>query len=458
MNLSENMKGGTKPAQGDSAGGLGEVFWLAYPVVLTQISSTGMQVVDSAMVGRLGIAQLGAVGFGGIWLWTTLSFFMGLTTVVQTFVSQSHGSDRAHECGGWIWQGFYMVVPVTILASVAVFYFAPTLLHWVGASPQIQVFAVDYVHARCLGNPGLVAGFVLISFFRGIGDTRTPLYATIFAVLCNAVLDYGLIFGELGLPEWGVYGAGFATAVSEWILFCTLALFFAKTQFREHFATSVQRPSWRAIRRLLHTGTPIGGQWFLEMTAFATFSALIVRMGDSAMAASQAFLVLLSISFMQALGIATGVSTLVGRYIGAGNFEAAERSYRSGIKLGLALALSIALAFVLIPGALMRIFSDSPDILEWARPLLLVGAVFQIFDALSCVVDGALRGAGDTLWPFAARLALSWGLWVPLAYTLGIVLEGGLVWAWVGGGVYIAVLCFVLIARFRSGAWKQIQI
>ena len=101
------------------------------------------------------------------------------------------------------------------------------------------------------------------------------------------------------------------------------------------------------------------------------------------MAASQAFLVLLSVSFMQAAGISIGVSTLVGRYIGAGDLPSAERSYRSGIKLGWALALTIALLFLLIPGTLMRIFSDEPGILSVARPLLLVGAVFQLFDALA---------------------------------------------------------------------------
>ena len=458
MNFFKNIQGGTKRGQRDSAGGLQEVFQLAYPVILTQISATGMQIVDSAMVGRLGTAELGAVGFGGIWMWTAISFFMGLTTVVQTFVSQAHGSGKPQECGGWIWQGFYLVVPVTVLASIAVFYLAPMLVEWVGASAPIQGFAIDYLHSRCFGNPGLIAAFVLTSFFRGIGDTRTPLYATIVAVLCNAVLDYGLIFGKLGLPAWGVYGAGFATAISEWILFLTLIFFFTSSLLREKFATSLRAPSLKKIRRLIHTGFPIGGQWLLEMTAFATFSALIVRMGDTPMAASQAFLVLLSVSFMQAFGISTAVSTLVGQYIGSQNFAAAERSYQSGIKLGWVLTLSVALAFILIPGSLMRIFSDDPDILALARPLLFVGAFFQIFDALASIVDGALRGAGDTLWPFVARLCLAWGLWVPLAYGLGVTLEGGLIWAWGGGGIYIAVLCFVLMGRFRSGAWKRIQI
>jgi MATE family multidrug resistance protein len=398
------------------------------------------------------------VGFGGIWMWTAVSFFMGVATVVQTFVSQSDGSGRAGECGGWVWQGLYMVVLPVVIVSVAVFWLAPALVALAGASTDIQHFTVEYVHGRCFGNPGLIAAFVFTSFFRGIGDTRTPLYANIIAVLFNAVLDYGLIFGELGLPEWGVYGAGFATAVSEWLLLLILLLFFSRSFLREHFRTRRESPSLSKIGRLLRTGAPIGGQWLLEMTSFAAFSTLIVGMGDIAMAASQAFLVLLSVSFMQALGISIGVSTLVGRYIGAGDLRAAERTYRSGIKLGWALSLSIALIYLLFPGTLMGVFTDEPGILAVARPLLIVGAFFQIFDALAAIVDGALRGAGDTLWPFVARLSLAWGLQVPLAYVFGIYLDGGFVWAWVGSGIYIAILCFVLAGRFRSGAWKRIEI
>lgn len=458
MNPFDNSRTPTPGASNPAAGGIREVFQLAYPVVLTQLSVTLMQVVDSAMVGRLGSAQLGAVGFGGIWMWTAVSFFMGVATVVQTFVSQSDGSGRAHECGGWVWQGLYMVVLPVAIVSVAVFWLAPTLVGLVGASPDIQHFAVEYVDGRCYGNPGLIAAFVFTSFFRGIGDTRTPLYANIIAVLFNALLDYGLIFGKLGLPEWGVYGAGFATAISEWVLLLILLAFFSRSFLRDHFQTRSESPSLAKMKRLLRTGVPIGGQWFLEMTSFAAFSTLIVGMGDIAMAASQAFLVLLSVSFMQALGISIGVSTLVGRYIGAGDLPSAERSYRSGIKLGWALSLSIALIYLLIPGTLMGIFSNEPGILSVARPLLIVGAFFQVFDALAAIVDGALRGAGDTLWPFVARLSLAWGLQVPLAYAFGIYLGGGFVWAWVGSGIYIAILCFVLVGRFRSGAWKRIKI
>ena len=99
-----------------------------------------------------------------------------------------------------------------------------------------------------------------------------------------------------------------------------------------------------------------------------------------------------------------------------------------------------------------------PPFTALGRPLLAIGALFQIFDFLAIVTEGALRGAGDTRWPFAVETALGWGFFVPLAYVLGVVLEGGLTGAWIGGLVYVCALALVLVRRFRSGAWKRIAI
>ena len=90
--------------------------------------------------------------------------------------------------------------------------------------------------------------------------------------------------------------------------------------------------------------------------------------------------------------------------------------------------------------------------------LLQVGAIFQLFDAVAIVADGALRGAGDTRWPFLARFVLSWGVFLPLAWMFGFYWDWGLAWAWVGGLIYIVILSGSLIWRFRSGAWREIEI
>lgn len=439
-------------------GGVREVALLAYPVVLTQLSQTLMFAVDAAMVGRLGATELGGVGFGGIWIWTVLCFFMGAVSGVQTFVSQEDGALRANTAGRWVWQAMAGVLPMQ-LASVAVFLWVlPAWLAWLAPSAELQAQCIAYVHGRAFGMPALLGCMTLAAFFRGIGDTRTPLYVTLAGNVVNAALAYGLIFGHFGLPRWGAFGAGIATSVADWVYLVSIGTLFLRPALARRFGTRDVRVEWARVRRYLRTSLPIGGQWVLDMSAFALFATLVARMGDVSMAANQALLNLASFCFMLAYGISISCSTLVGRYIGAGDLGAAERSYHTSLGLALALAAVVAVSFVTIPGPLFRIFTDDPAVLALGGPLLLLAAAFQLLDALGIVAGGALRGAGDTRWPFLVQTGLAWGLRVPLVYLVGVVLAKGVVGAWLAELVYIWVLGGVFALRLRGGAWKGVRI
>jgi MATE family multidrug resistance protein len=441
-----------------SPGGLRQVVNLALPLMLTHLSITLMGVVDSAMVGRLGATELAAVGFGGAWLWTLFNGFIGAGSVVQTFVAQNHGAARPEECGKWAWQGLYALIPLTACGALILYFNVDSLMSLLAPSTEIQRLAGDYLAICAFGAIGMCAATILSSFFVGIGDSRTPLYVTLFVNVLNAALDYALIFGKFGMPAWGVSGAAVATSLSEGIYALVLCVLFLRRRKLQAFATSLVPPRMESMRRLLRTGLPVGGQYAIEMLSFAAFLTLVARMGDASMAASQVFIALLSISFMQAEGLGIAVCTLVGRYVGHMDRAGAARSFRSGQLLTLVISSGVALLFVVFPTPLVRIFSDDPEVLRLARPLLMIGAIYQFFDAFAIVADGALRGAGDTLVPFLIRVGLAWGLFLPLAWLLGIRLEGGLSAAWVGGALYVTVLAGILVVRFRSGAWRKIRI
>jgi putative MATE family efflux protein len=196
----------------------------------------------------------------------------------------------------------------------------------------------------------------------------------------------------------------------------------------------------------------------MGMASFAVFITLVARMGDQSMAASQAFVMLLSLSFMQAVGISIAASTLVGRYIGSENPDFAARTHLSAMKIGIGLSLVVAILFIAFPTPLLRIFTDDPEIVALGRPLLLLGAFYQLLDATYVITEGSLRGAGDTRWPFMAELILGWGLLLPAAYILGVVLEGGLMGAWVGATIHVTVVAALFLWRFRSRAWQRIKI
>jgi MATE family multidrug resistance protein len=439
-------------------GGLREIADLAYPVVLTQMSATAMGVVDSAMVGRLGATQLAAVGFASVWMWTIFSFFHGTVSGVQTFVSQHDGAGEPRLCGRWTWQALYGAMPVAVGCALLLAPCVGFLIAAASPSAELQSAATGYSLARLPGDVAFVAVMALTSFFRGVGDTRTPLYVTLFANAVNAVLDYGLIFGELGFPALGATGAGAATTLAESSAAVLLYAAFRRRAISERYATARVAPDRAAVRRFLRTGLPIGGQWFIGMTSFAIFTTFVARMGDAPMAASQAFLMLLSLSFMQAVGISIAAQTLVGRYVGARDVAAVQRSFRAALGLGIAVGGAVALLFVSIPGPLLRIFTDDPAVVALGRPLLLLGAMFQVCDAVQIITQGALRGAGDTRFPFLVETAFGWGVFLPLAWFLGAVCGYGLTGAWLGGTFSLLASACVLTLRFRSGAWQEIRI
>ncbi|MBI3785754.1 MAG: MATE family efflux transporter [Deltaproteobacteria bacterium] len=439
-------------------GGVVEVAVLAYPAVLQTLSDTLMQVVDAAIVGRLGVTELGAVGFGGVWLWTLVVVFVGTGTGVQTFVAQEYGAGRHHTCGRWMWQGFYTAVPLAALWALCIGIFFPMLLALLGPSPALGALATQYVHYRLFGIPALIANVVFIAFFRGCGDTRTPLIGTVVANLLNVFLVYGLVFGRFGFPAWGVSGAGAATAAANWTYLLIMLIALRRRRLRQTYATAICRPHWESIVRFARTSIPVGGQWVLDMISFALFSTIIVRMGDVQMAASQAMLQLLSLSFMQAYGISIASGALVGRYVGARDLAAAERTHRSALQLGMALAAIVAVLFVSVPETLLSLFSQEASVLALARPLLVLGALFQLIDAMGIIAGGALRGAGDTRFPFVVQTLLAWLLRLPLVYTLAVVLGYRVTGAWLGELGYVTVLSTTWLLRFHRGAWRSIRI
>jgi MATE family multidrug resistance protein len=441
-----------------SRGDIAEVARLAYPVVLSTITETIMQTIDTAMLGHLGPAQLGAAGFAGLWIWTLFVPFTGSAQGVQSFVSRHDGAGERERCGAWIWQAIWLLVPVMTLWMFAVAFFFPKLVAFIGPSPEMQAFAIDFGRARLWGGPPVVVNFIAASFFRGIGDTRTPLVVTFVGVAVHLVFAYGLIFGALGMPDWGVYGAGAAQAIGSWT-FCAAYLYAVlRKRMRADYRTSPVAPDASDLARFLRTSAPIGGQWLLDMTTFAIFGSIVARMGDVSMAASQSMLQLLALSFMQVFAISIACGTLVGRYIGAGDLESAERAYRSSLSLGMSLTALIALLFLTVPEFLLGLFSHDSQFLALARPLLALGAFFQVVDGIGIIASGALRGAGDTRWPFIVQSTLSWTLRLGAVYSFAVWLQGGVFGAWCGELLYVFGLGIAWVLRFRAGHWRSVRI
>ncbi|MBT3223219.1 MAG: MATE family efflux transporter, partial [Proteobacteria bacterium] len=310
---------------GTRAGSGLEAWRLAWPTIVGQLATTVMWTVDTALLGQVGKVELAAAGFGGVLIFTFYSFFIGLVTAVNTFVSQAKGGDRPDEAGVFAWQGLWLSLVGTVFLLVALWQF-DAILALARPDPEVITESLRYSRARLAACFFVMGTFTLQGFFRGIGDVRTPMVVSVIANGVNIVLDLVLIFGLGPIPRLTALGAGIATAGAQTVGFVILFVLFLRPQLRVVYNTARSwRIHWPSMVRLWRVGWPMGLQFFGDMGAFAIFMSLMGRLGTNQLAASQIAIQALAFSFMPASGVARSATTLVGQYLGAGKPALAEQ-------------------------------------------------------------------------------------------------------------------------------------
>jgi MATE family multidrug resistance protein len=297
--------------------------------------------------------------------------------------------------------------------------------------------------------------FASEGFFRGVGDTKTPMKISIFISALNILLDYGLIFGKLGLPRLEVAGAALATVIATAVQ-CIIALFIILRgrKFRDRFRTlPVQRFDAGRLLEMIKVGGPVGIQWVLDMGSWTIFTALVARLGAVQAAANQIAITLLHVSFMPGHAVSTASTTLVGQYLGGCDPASARRSATNSLRIAILFMGCMGLVFLVFRRPLIRAFNPDLAVINIGADLLIFAAVFQIFDAMSMVAGGILRGSGDTRGPAAIQIALSWLVFLPLAYLATLRSGFGVRGGWSAATAYILLLGIVLYARYRRGDW-----
>ena len=439
-------------------GSYSEVWHIAYPAVLTMISQTVMSFTDAAMVGRLGAVELAGVGLAGTLVWGLYAFFNGLVNGVNTFVAQDYGAKRYSRIGRMTWQGIYFAL-ISGAILLVLSNFSGGLFRLMGPAQDVQAVGSTYLRIRMQGGLFIILWMCFSSFLRGLGDTRTPLKITVVANVINIVGDYLLIFGKLGLPRLETEGAAIATITANGVGAVLFFLAFIHSRNASAYSTrSDWRPHVAEMKRLARVGLPVGLQWFLDMGSFIIFSALIGRIGTMQLAANEATIRLLSLSFLPLFGVSIAATTLVGQYIGREEPRYACRSGNSAIRLGLIYTSFIALVFLVFPDKLVSVINSDPDGVRIGSRIVRLMAVFQLFDGVGIISNGCLRGAGDTRWAMFIGIGYAWFLFLPMAYIGGFIMKGGAFGAWGGATVYIIALGLTFYLRFRSGKWQSIKI
>jgi MATE family multidrug resistance protein len=463
------------PAQRiDSAGAAHVDYRAVLALALPLIANSAVQVVlnltDVWFIGHISMQALAAVGAVQ---WLVLVFVMllgGVAMAVQPRVAQAYGGRRYVRASQAAWTALW-----GILCAVPLFLAVGASGRWIlapfGFSTHIVDLASSFWLPRLGGAPCGMALWALLSFFNGIGRSRTTALISAITALANVPLNAVFIF-TLG---WGIAGSGLATTVAQ-ALGLALALFiFLRPEFRHRYRSHLTwRPHARRIWGQLKLGFPTGLLPAADLIGAAIFQMMQVRLSTIDGATTQIVMMLTSIAYMPGFGIALAGTTLVGQSIGAGDRAWAKRIGTHVIMLA---AFYMGGAGVLIALAgpwLLPVFVSTQDV--QAGPIVLLGtrilwlaAAYQFFDGLNLGSALCLRGAGDVALPAAIVLGVCWLVFLPVAHALtfapgqgwlGFLPQEG--WGAVGGWsamvLYVLLLGTILFARWRSAAWQAIRI
>lgn len=431
---------------------------LAGPLIIGQMTSYGMTLVDTIMAGRIGTVDLGAIAIGSsVWMAGFL-FVLGVLMAVSATVSQLDGGGRRHQAGEFTRQALWLSLALS-LALYLVARGSGWVMDLIDVEAEVASLSIDYLRAISWGAPALCAMMVLRFFSEGAGYTRPTMYIGLIGIACNIPLNYVLMFGKLGMPAMGAVGAGWATTIVFWVQLLALAGWIAWRPRYAPFALfeRFSWPNWREIGALLKLGLPIGIMVFLEGGMFVGAALLIGTLGAVPIAAHQVAMNYSGLMFMVPLGLAGAITVRVGNAIGRNDPDGARRAGWVGMLLAVGFGTCSAGLMLLFPEQIVALYTSEPEVATLAASLLFFAAVFQLTDCLQVSAAGALRGMKDTRIPMLYSILAYWVIGLTVGWWLTFRFGWGPAGMWVGIIVGLSVAAVLLGVRFFNLTRARVQ-
>ncbi len=424
---------------------------IAGPVILGEIGWMTMGLVDSAMVGPLGPAALGATGMSANLFIAVAVFGMGLMLGLDTLVSRTTGAGDRADGIRWLGHGLWLALaasPVLLLVAAGIFL---TIDHW-GLHPDVLVLARPYMRTLLLGLPPLLVYAACRRYLQGIHVVAPIVWALVTANILNAFGNWVLIYGHLGMPALGVIGSAWATNIAR--VYVAVVMWLAVRRVHRRWGPDTPRVRVTITRarlaELLHLGGPAALQVTLEVGVFSVASAMAGMLTPVALGSHQITMNIVSAAFMVPLGLSSAAAVRVGHAAGARDPARMVHAGWAAFVAVTAIMLTIAAVFVIGAAPLVRLFTRDAAVVAAGVQLLWLVAPFQWFDGAQAIATGVLRGLGDTRTPVLANVVAHWILGLPLGYALCFW------WGWGISGLWLGLYTgLTVVGTFLMLVWMR---
>ncbi|MFY0660802.1 MAG: MATE family efflux transporter [Shimia sp.] len=412
---------------------------IGLPLIGGHVAQFGIGLTDTVMLGWYSVEALAAVVLGSMFFFVIFILGSGFAIAVMPLVAEADAEGdeqalrRVTRMGLWLSVIFGVLVQPLFLMS------GPLLLA-LKQAPDVAELAQAYLRIAGLGLVPALLVMVLKSYLAALEHTRVVFWVTVAAVPVNAVVNYGLIFGNWGLPELGVRGAAIASIIVQFVSLIGVILYAVKALPQHTLFARIWRPDWEVFAKVFRLGLPIGVTNLAEVGLFSASSIMMGWLGTVTLAAHGIALQLASLAFMIHLGLSNAATVRAGNAMGRKDADHMARGAWVAIVASLLMAFIAVAIFLIFPEQLLGAFIDPQEpqrevIIATGVTLLYVAALFQVTDGAQVMALGLLRGVQDTRGPMVIAAISYWGIGVPSAYVLGFTFGLG------GEGVWLGLVC-----------------
>tara|TARA_X000001036_G_C20638228_1_gene790066 strand:+ start:200 stop:1573 length:1374 start_codon:yes stop_codon:yes gene_type:complete len=432
---------------------------LAFPVILGMLGHIFVSFADNIMVGQLGAAELAAVSLGNSFFFIAMSLGIGFASAITPLVAEADSAKNNLGVKNALKHGLILCSILSVLLYLLMLLAIP-VIHYMKQPLEVVELAIPYLYIISISIIPLVVFEALKRFSDGLSNTKYPMYATIAANIINIIINYLLIFGSFGFPKLGIVGAGIGTLVSRIIMIFFLSLIFMK---KEKFKPYVLNIKFRIVdslifKKIINIGFPSALQMLFEVGIFTAAIWMSGVLGKNFQAANQIAFNLSAITFMVGVGLSVAAMIRVGNQKGLSDFIELRRIAFSVFMLTVLIEMFFAVMFLVFRDWLPTIYLDTEnlsktlentEVILIASKLLLIVALFQIFDGLQVVILGALRGMQDVKIPTIITFVSYWLIGFPISFYLGIYTPLKSTGIWIGLLISLVCASIMLYLRFN---------
>lgn len=432
-----------------------DIWHIAYPILISLVMQTLINITDTAYMGRVGEIELGATALVSVYYLTIYMAIFGFSVGAQIFIGRRNGEGSYTKIGDIVIQGILFLLGIAALFALLSKWLSPKLLSAIVSSPQIYEACVDYLDWRIWGLLFSAVSVMCRAFFVGITRTGVLMSNSIILTVSNVVFNYIFVFGALGVPAMGIKGAAIGSVLAEGMAMLHFVIYaLSKLDMKYYGFSSCIKFSPDIIRGILSLSVWTMLQNFLTHAVWFVFFLAIEHLGEEQLAITNIVRSGSSLLFMPIIAFASTASTLVSNALGASRAHDVMFVIRRCVTMAYAVIVPLMIVVAIIPQTFMSVFTNDVDILQGSVASVYVMLGFNLIAIPACVFFHSVSGTGNT------RLALGIEIVATILYAVAIyaiifTLRADVAVCWSVEYVYWTVILLCSALYFKYGKWQN---